>query len=93
MNDGRLAYIFMDGLQGPIKLSLKSMEPPTLVVSICKAKPLEGFNHPRGMVIKYIVESVSGTSVGKELMRGRPPLKAPKPINKMEYATYEELRK
>ena len=79
MDDGKLTYLFMDGLQEAIWSLLKVTKPPMVAVSIHKAKLLERFNHPRRMITKNTMESVTRMSIGKEAMRGRPTLQAQNP--------------
>lgn len=44
VKDGKLSYLFMDGLQDPIISLVKDMEPSNLSMIIRKAKLLEGFS-------------------------------------------------
>lgn len=93
MEDGRLVYLFMDGLEETIRSLVKATKPSILSIAILKAKLLEGFNYPKGVVTKNPMISMQATVIYKDPIRGKPPLAAPKPTNRLDYATREALRK
>lgn len=86
-------YIFMDELQEPITSSVKVMEPSTLSISIRKAKLLEGFNYPKGIITKHHLTRTSTMVKNKDPIRGKPPPSAQNTTHDLDYATCEALMK
>lgn len=93
MDDRRLAYLFMDVLQEPIRSSVKAMEPSTLSMSIQKQKLLEGLNYPKGFITKNPMIGIPKINANKEFTRSKPLLSIQKPTNRLDHTTHEVLRK